>query len=145
MADAIEFKGGDQLRTIAYRRAAATLEDLPRDIEIVSREGRLQELQGIGRATASKIEEYLKTRRMRKYEEELEYIPEELLDLLAIQDLGPKTLTLQYPIKLPLGPCPGTDKMTLRFQSPHLLIVHKIHSQRLQTPRLPLHSRRYHP
>ena len=94
IADAIEFKGGDRFRTIAYRRAAATLEDLPRDIEIVAREGRLQELQGIGRAIASKIEEYLKTGRMRKYEEELEHIPEELLDLLAIQDLGPKTLTL---------------------------------------------------
>ncbi len=96
IADTIELKGGDRFRAIAYRRAAATLEDLTEDIQIVAQEGRLQELYGVGKAIASKIEEYLKTGRMRKYEKELKGIPEELLDLLAIQDLGPKTLALAH-------------------------------------------------
>lgn len=96
MADAIEFKEGDRFRVIAYRRAAATLEELTEDIEIVSREGRLQELPGIGKAIALKIDEYLKTGRIKKYEEELEGIPEELLDLMDIHDMGPKTLALVY-------------------------------------------------
>jgi len=96
MADAIEFKGGDRFRVIAYRRAAATLEELTEDIETVSREGQLQELPGIGKAIASKIDEYLKTGMIKKYEEELEGIPEELLDLMNIHDMGPKTLALIY-------------------------------------------------
>jgi len=96
IADAIEFKGGDRFRVIAYRRAATTLEDLTEDIETLADEDRLQELPGVGKAIATKIEEYLKTGRMRKYEEELEGIPEGLLDLLAIQDLGPKTLALAH-------------------------------------------------
>ena len=96
MADAIEFKGGDRFRIIAYRRAAATIEELTEDVETVSREGGLQELPGIGEAIASKIDEYLKTSRIRKYEEELEGIPEELLDLMDIRNMGPKTLGLIY-------------------------------------------------
>ena len=96
IADAIELKGGDRFRVIAYRRAATTLENLTEDIETVAEQGRLQELRGVGKAIASKIEEYLKTGRIRKYDEELETIPEGLLDLLAIPDLGPKTLALAY-------------------------------------------------
>jgi DNA polymerase (family 10) len=96
IADAIEFKGGDRFRIIAYRRAAATLEDLTEDIETVAEESRLEELQGVGKAIASKIKEYLKTGRIQKYDEEIENVPEELLDLLVIQDLGPKTLALAY-------------------------------------------------
>lgn len=96
IADAIEFKGGDRFRIVAYRRAAATLRDLAEDIQTVAEEGRLEELQGVGQAIASKIDEYLKTSRIQKYDEEVRDIPEELLDLLVIQDLGPKTLALAY-------------------------------------------------
>jgi len=96
IADALEFRGEMAFKVIAYRKAARVLEDLTEDIEKIAQEGKLQSLPGIGEGIAKKIEEYLKTGRMKKYEEAIEGIPEGLLELLNIQNLGPKTLALAH-------------------------------------------------
>ncbi len=94
IADALEFKKEFPFKVIAYRKASRVLEDLTEDIERISREGRLEEIPGIGEGIAKKIKEYLETGRMKKYEEVIKGIPEGLLELLNIQNLGPKTLAL---------------------------------------------------
>ena len=45
---------------------------------------------------AEKIEEYLKTGKIKKYEEVMADIPEGLLELLNISNVGPKTLQLLH-------------------------------------------------
>lgn len=96
IADALEIKGEVAFKVLAYRKAALILEDLAEDIEAVVRNKRLQEIPGIGSGIASKIEEFLKTGRMKKYEEAVSGVPETLLELLEIQNLGAKTVSLAH-------------------------------------------------
>lgn len=94
IADALEFKDELPFRIIAYRKAARVLEELTEDIETITAKGALLEIPGIGEGIAKKIDEYLKTGKMKKYREALSGIKPELLELLNIQNLGPKTLAL---------------------------------------------------
>lgn len=96
IADALEFKGGARFRIIAYRRVSRVLEDLMDDIEVLAEDGKLREIPAVGEGIAKKIVEYLATGRMKKHEEALSGIPNGLLDLLRIQNLGPKTLALAH-------------------------------------------------
>jgi DNA polymerase (family 10) len=96
IADALEIKGEIPFKVLAYRKAAAVLEDLGEDIESLAAEKKLLSVPGIGSGTAAKIEEYLKTGKMKKYQEALSGIPEGLLDLLEIQNLGAKTVQLAH-------------------------------------------------
>jgi len=92
IADALEFKGEMVFRILAYRKAARVLDDLVEDVEVLHRAGKLDELPGIGAGIAKKIVEYLETGRMKKYVEVTKGIPDSLLNMLDIQNLGPKTL-----------------------------------------------------
>lgn len=94
IADALEFKGEMVFRILAYRKAARVLDDLVEDVEVLHRAGKLDELPGIGAGIAKKIIEYLETGKMRKYTEVTKGIPDSLLNMLDIQNLGPKTLAL---------------------------------------------------
>jgi len=94
IADALEYKGENVFRVVAYRKAARILEELTENIEEIVKSDRLKNLPGIGEGMAKKIEEYLKTGKMQKYIEVTKGIPESLLELLNIQNLGPKTLAL---------------------------------------------------
>lgn len=92
IADALALQGEIVFRINAYRKAARVIRDLTDDIEQLHSEERLREIPGIGEGIARKIEEYLTTGRMSKYEEVTRGIEEDMLDLLAIQGLGPRTL-----------------------------------------------------
>jgi DNA polymerase (family 10) len=94
IGDVLEFKGENPFKIIAYRRAARVLADLTRDIESFHEKGTLKTIPGIGEGIAKKIDEYLTTGAMRKYEEVVREAPDELLDLLPVPGLGPKTLRL---------------------------------------------------
>jgi DNA polymerase (family 10) len=96
IADALEYKGENVFRVVAYRKAARVLDDLGEDVETLNKKGRLSELPGIGEGIAKKIDEYLRTGKMKKYEEVIKRIPDQLLDMLDIQNLGPKTLALAH-------------------------------------------------
>lgn len=96
IADALEFKGDNRFKIIAYRKVSRVLDDLTDNVEVLAETGKLREIPGIGEGIAKKIEEYLATGRMTKHEEALSGIPKELLSLLKIQNLGPKTLALAH-------------------------------------------------
>jgi DNA polymerase (family 10) len=96
IADVLEFKGEVRFRVNAYRRASRALQDLREDVVTIWKEGRLKEIPGIGEGMAEKIEEYLSTGKMKRYEELAREVPSELVELLSIQGLGPKTLALAH-------------------------------------------------
>ena len=96
IADFLEFKGDSIYRINAYRKAARVIKDLTEDIEEIYRQGRLKEYPGIGDKIAAKIQQYFETGTIKKYEELRREIPEELMVLLDIPNLGPKTLRLAY-------------------------------------------------
>lgn len=96
IADILEYRGDLVFKINAYRRAARAIEGLSQDIAQLAQSDRLETIPGIGRAIAEKIREYLATGRMAKYEEVSASVPRELIDLLQIQSLGPKTLALLH-------------------------------------------------
>lgn len=96
IADMLEFKGEIPFKVNAYRKASRVIRDLPDDIKNVWEQGRLIELPGIGEALVKKIDEFIRTGKISKYEELAQSIPAELMQLLRIQNLGPKTLALAH-------------------------------------------------
>ncbi len=96
IGNALEFKGEIPFKVSAYRRVAKILEELPQDVEEIWKKGELRKIPGVGEGIAKKIDEYLRTGRMKKFEEATKGISEDLLKLLEIQSLGPKTLRLAY-------------------------------------------------
>ena len=96
LADGLELQGANRFRVLAYRKASRVLDELTEDVTVLLKEKRLSELPGIGRAITEKIQEYIDTGKIKKYEEIKKEIPGELLSMLDIQNLGPRTLGLVY-------------------------------------------------
>ena len=96
LADILEFQGEISFKVNAYRKAARAIKNLGRDIEIDWTEKTLNAIPGIGEALAKKIDEFLSTGRMSKYDELVQGVPPDLLDLLTIQNIGPKTLATAH-------------------------------------------------
>ncbi len=94
LADILEFKGEMVFKVASYRRAARTLRDTAEDIAVIVAEERVSELQGIGKSMAEKIEEYLKTGRIKRYDEECKGYPEDFMLMLQIPGMGPKSLAI---------------------------------------------------
>lgn len=94
IADCLEFKGESSFRQNAYRKAARALTDLSEAVEEIQQRRGLQDIPGIGKGMAEKIEEYLKIGKIKRYQEATKNVPESLIDMMSIQGLGPKTLKL---------------------------------------------------
>ena len=96
MADILEFLGDNPFRIRTYRRVAKILENLPMDVGEAIESGYIYKIKGIGGSTLAKIEEFLKTGTVQKYEELRKKVPEELLELMEVPGIGPKTLKVAY-------------------------------------------------
>jgi len=94
IADALELKGENPFKINAYRKASRILKELSEDIEIYYKNNTIQTIKGIGEGITKKIKEYLKTGKMHKYDEAMEGIKPDVLAMLNIPQLGPKTLKL---------------------------------------------------
>jgi DNA polymerase (family X) len=83
----------------AYNKAADQIENLSINIEILYRtegiEGLLK-IPSIGKAIASKIEEYLKTDGIQYYNQLKSELPINIDEFLGLEGIGPKTLKLIY-------------------------------------------------
>jgi len=94
MADILEFKGENPFKISAYRKASRILGDLTQDIEEISEKGELKNIPGIGEGMAEKIVEYLKTGKISKFEEVRKGVSDELIAIMDIPGMGPKTLSM---------------------------------------------------
>jgi DNA polymerase (family 10) len=94
IADLLEIKGEIIYKTLAYRKAAESLAALDRDVNLYWKEGNLREIPGVGEAIAEKIDELLKTGKLKflvKLEKE---VPPSLAEWLKVPGLGPKKVGL---------------------------------------------------
>jgi len=92
MARVLAFKGQDRFRIMAYERAAVSIRDLEEDLASIAERGKLEDIPGIGKDLSEMIDEYVRTRKIKRYERECKGIPPGLIDLMSIPGLGPKTL-----------------------------------------------------
>jgi len=93
MADIMEILGEDHFRISSYRKVARVIGDCAQDVATLAAENSLQELPGIGKASAEKINEFVHRGSITAHRDLLKKIPPSLLDLLKIPGLGPKGVT----------------------------------------------------
>lgn len=92
IADILDLLNENPFRIRAYRKAGEHIKELTENVEDLAERGELTKIPGIGRDLAEKIEEFISTGKLMNYEKLKEKVPEELIKLLGIQGLGPKTL-----------------------------------------------------
>ena len=83
----------------AYQKAALTIGTLQEAIEDIYKEGgldALMELPGIGKGLAAKIEEYIKTGKIKKYDELKKKYPIDIKQLTSIAGVGAKKAAKLY-------------------------------------------------
>jgi DNA polymerase (family 10) len=96
-----EVEGGDnvQFKSRAYYRAADTIANLKENISDLYSQGGaklLLQIPSIGRAIASKVEQFIKEGRIDQLEELRKKIPINSGELQGIEGLGPKTIKVLY-------------------------------------------------
>jgi len=88
-----------QFKPQAYRKAALVLEDLEDDVAKIYQEGGLKALKdipGVGESIAEKIEEYIRTGKIKYYEKLKKKTPIKMEELTAVEGMGPKKAKKLY-------------------------------------------------
>ncbi len=95
IADILELQSVE-FKPTAYRRAALSIDGLTEDIEAIADRGELEEIPGVGKHIAEKIEEIIKTGRLKYYEDLKREIDIDVEALNEIPFLGPKKIQQLY-------------------------------------------------
>ena len=86
-------------RSLAYQKAAFSIETLEEDIEDIYRRDStagLEKIPGVGKGLAKLIDEYFKTNKVRIYELYRKSMPIKIDELMAVEGIGPKTIKELY-------------------------------------------------
>lgn len=110
IADILEIKNANRFKITAYRRAAQTIESLPKDINEIARKEKLEEISGVGKGLAKHIKDLLKDGTSRGFEALKKKVPIGLLELLNIEGLGPKRVKFLHQ-KLGINNIPQLEKL----------------------------------
>lgn len=94
IANLLEIKGEIIYKTLAYRKASESLMALPREASEYWKEGKLEDIPGVGKAIAEKIDELLRTDKLEFLEKIKKEVPEELATWLPVPSLGPKKIAM---------------------------------------------------
>ena len=97
MAALLELTGANPFRINAHARVARVLLELTVDVaELAQVPAKLTDLEGIGKGSAKKIIEFVRTGGVHEHDELLETVPPGLLEVMTIPGLGPKTVRLLW-------------------------------------------------
>ncbi|MFA6190507.1 MAG: DNA polymerase/3'-5' exonuclease PolX [Candidatus Staskawiczbacteria bacterium] len=98
IADYLEIDGVS-FKPYAYRKVAVVLETLEKDVSEIYRNGGIKalcEIAGVGQGIAMAIEEYLKTGKIKHFEDIKKKLPLKVDELLRVESLGPKKIKILY-------------------------------------------------
>ncbi|MDP8977644.1 MAG: DNA polymerase/3'-5' exonuclease PolX [Actinomycetota bacterium] len=95
IAALLRLKGEDPFRARAYERVAGVLAAAPVDLAELSPE-EIARLEGVGRSSARKIDEYRRTGRIDMLERLRAEVPAGVAELTRVPGLGPKTARLLH-------------------------------------------------
>ena len=95
IADLLELQG-IAFKPQAYRRAARNIEQLDVPLSQLVSEGGLEDVPGVGEALSKKIEELLSTGELGYLDKLRSEVPEGLVRMLEVPDVGPKTAMLLH-------------------------------------------------
>src|SRR3989344_1691049 len=94
----LEMKGVD-FKPQAYEKAAHSVEMLEEDVREMYKDGgikALEDISGVGKGIAERIEEYLKTNRIKDYDKLKKQIPVKIDELFLVEGVGPKMILRLY-------------------------------------------------
>lgn len=131
LADALEFKGENHFKVIAYRKASRIIKDFSFDIKEFGKDKSFTEIPGIGEGIAKKISEYIETSKISRYEEEIKDIPKGIFEMMKIPYLGQKTLKLAYE-KLSVD---SLDKLKKAMDNGSLALLHGMGLKKIEKMR----------
>ncbi|KPJ73233.1 DNA polymerase III [Parcubacteria bacterium DG_74_1] len=121
IADFLEMEG-ITFKPYAYQKAAITLESLEEDVEEIYKQGgikALEKIPGVGKSIAGKIEEYLKTGKVKYYQDLRKKTPVQVEELTAVEGLGPKRVKVLHQ-KLGIRSLKDLEKAAKTHQVAHL-------------------------
>ena len=98
IADYLEMEGV-QFKPYAYQKAGISLETMEEDAEeIYKREGLegLKKIPGVGKSIALRIEEYIKTGKIKYYQDLKKKTPVDIDELIQVEGMGPKRAKILY-------------------------------------------------
>jgi len=90
--DLLQILGESRFVVLAYTNAARTIDGLEQDINEVASAGALRDLPRVGEAIAEKIQTLLDTGSLPYYDELARQVPEGVVAMLQVPDVGPKTV-----------------------------------------------------
>src|SRR5919197_2568653 len=96
LASLYELDGAVVYRVLAYRNAAKSIREAGVSVEEMAREGRADELAGIGKTIAEKIVTLLDTGSIPSADKLKQRIPSGLIEVTRIPGLGPKLARLLH-------------------------------------------------
>jgi DNA polymerase (family 10) len=94
MADILAIQGESFHRVLAYRKAAENVSALSQPVEEIWRAGELRSIPGIGETLEAKIDELLRTGKVEAYEKLRQQVPDGVVAMLEVPDVGPKRAAL---------------------------------------------------
>src|SRR5690349_5373604 len=94
IADLLEIKGENIYKTLAYRKAADSLLSLGREASEYWKEGKLEDIPGVGKAISGKIDAFLSTGKLGFLEKLKQEIPPDLATWMKVPGLGPKKIAM---------------------------------------------------
>lgn len=98
IADLLEMKDV-AFKPRAYRRAASAISSLPEDVGEIYKKGglpALEEIFGVGKNLALHIEEFIKTGKIKGFEQLKKKMPVAVSELVSIEGVGPKIIKKLY-------------------------------------------------
>src|SRR4051812_32178784 len=92
----MELKGENVFKVIAFQKVSRILRELNVDLKKCIEEGKLCEIEGIGKGSQQIIEEFVETGKSSVFDEIAASVPKGLVPLMSIEGLGPKTINLLW-------------------------------------------------
>jgi DNA polymerase (family X) len=97
IANLLDIDGANPFRIRAYRQAAMTIANMSRNLTDMVENGQdLAQLPGIGKDLSAKITGIIVSGKSAQLEELTRRIPEELTELMTVDNLGPKRIKILY-------------------------------------------------
>lgn len=82
--------GENKFKMIAYDKAAESIEHLTQEVKDIWKNGKLNEIPGVGKTIASYLDELFTTGKVKHFDQIMEKVPQSIFPLLLVPGLGPK-------------------------------------------------------
>src|SRR5918993_749229 len=96
LAALMELRGDNTFKVLAFQKVGRIIRESNIDFKKCMEEGKLCEIEGIGKGSQQIIEEFIRSGKSSVFEEVAASVPAGLVPLMSIEGLGPKTINMLW-------------------------------------------------